>query len=149
MASNFIWEWHSRIKAVELEFVVVRAAVAQLVKAVESGDARLPANIDGGNVRDATRNLEGTYLVRLFAAFESGLRSYWGTVRGTEPQTRDLIDAVAALREIPLATRDEVHAVREYRNGLIHERAELPGPVPLTTANKRLNTYFARLPQTW
>lgn len=94
-------------------------------------------------------NLEATYLIRLFAAFETGLRSYWQSVRPTVPPVKDLIDSVTARREISLDSRDEVHQVREYRNSLVHETDEEIEPVTLADAQSRLSRFFSKLPFEW
>ena len=58
--------------------------------------------------------LELTYIIRLFAEFETGLRLFWPTARGTEPpgRTRDLVDGIAATRRIPFQELVNAHAVR-------------------------------------
>ena len=55
---------------------------------------------DYHNFRD---NLEPTYLIRLFAEFEAGLREAWALAfrQTTSPRMRDLIDSFAARRLIP------------------------------------------------
>ena len=61
------------MRAVENEYRAVRIAVNRLKSAVAHdpsvlGNEPKPANLGG-----ADRNLEGTYLVRLFAEFEIGV----------------------------------------------------------------------------
>jgi len=138
-----------RIKAVEREFLAARRAVDDLIAALESGTTTLPPNTKVRDVHTMSDNLEGTYLVRLFAAFESGLRDFWTTIKDTSPQAKDLIDSIAARREIPAPTRDNVHEVRVYRNSLIHEPDDDVSPVSLKDARSRLCTFFARLPEQW
>lgn len=149
MAAHRRYDWHARIAGVELEFVAARAAADALICGLERGDIARPRNPDAWDVPGMSANLEGTYLIRLFAAFEAGLRSYWGVVRGTEPQARDLIEAVGAKRSVPPADREAVHNVREYRNSLIHERSQEPEPLTMADARGRLQRYFARLPERW
>ncbi len=63
-------------------------------------------------------NLEATYLIRLFAEFESALRDAWKSVgRDTQSRTFDLLDALASRSRVPEDVRREAHRVREYRNG--------------------------------
>jgi hypothetical protein len=95
--------------------------------------------------------LEGTYIIRLFAEFETGLRLFWPTARGTDPpaRTRDLIDGVAATRRVPNGERLNAHAVREYRNFLVHERDEEVVPISIVEARGYLCRFFAFLPPTW
>lgn len=142
-------DWHNRIVAVGLEFVAARRAADDLLKGLAGGAARPPAGTKVQDVDRMSENLEGTYLIRLFAAFESGLRSYWGTLRDTTPLTEQLIDSIATKRRIPDADRDEVHVVRDCRNGLVHERDQEPEPVALGVARGRLQKFFSRLPDGW
>ena len=51
-------------------------------------------------MRGLSVRLEGTYVIRLFAEFETGLRLYWATIRQTEPPTQHLLDGIAARRAI-------------------------------------------------
>ena len=142
-------EWLERIKAVGREFLVAREAVGRFLVVLEHDPTELPADTKMGDANAAATNLEGTYLLRLFAAFESGLRSYWASIRTTKPPVRDLVDSIAGDRDVSDSLRDEVHEVREYRNGLVHESDEEAEPVPLADARRRLCTFFARLPDNW
>jgi len=138
-----------RIKATAREFLVARRAADRFAVELERDSSLLPAE---AKMRDAVAmsdNLEGTYLLRLFAAFESGLRSYWATIRTTKPPVRDLLDSIAGDRDVPDNVCDEVHEVRNYRNALVHETDEEIEPVPLADARRRLCTFFARLPDNW
>lgn len=149
MATNTRQEWHRRIKDVELEFVAARLAVDALIAALDRGTVTLPAGAKVRDVRRMSENLEGTFFIRLFAAFESGLRSYWETVRDTVPPSRDVIDAIAARRRIDDGTRLLVHTVRGYRNSLVHEGEEASDPIPLATARGHLQQFFGWLPPEW
>jgi hypothetical protein len=142
-------EWLERIKAVEREYIVARKAVDDFIRALESKTSELPPNTKLRDVHTMSDNLEGTYLIRLFAAFESGLRSYWRTVKDTVPVAADLIDGVAARRTIPDDTRDDAHEVRRYRNSLVHDIDSESDPVAMDDARSRLCTFFARLPDNW
>ena len=96
--------------------------------------------------RDAWRT---TYLIRLFAEFETGLRLYWATIRETEPPTQHLLDGIAASCDIPPGRLADAHAVREYRNSLVHERDEGMAPISIAEARGSLCRFFAFLPPTW
>ncbi len=142
-------EWLERIKAVVREFLVARRAADLFATAAERDPSELPTGTKLRDAQAASANLEGTYLLRLFAAFESGLRSYWATIRTTKPPVRDLLDSIAGDRKVPDELRDEVHEVREYRNALVHETDEEVEPVSLAEVRRRLCTFFARLPDNW
>ncbi|MFO0825545.1 MAG: hypothetical protein U0792_20895 [Gemmataceae bacterium] len=138
-----------RIKGVERELLTARKAVDEFIAALKSGDAELPPNTKLRDAETMSENLEGTYLIRLFAAFESGLRSYWATFKDTTPPSKDLIDSIAGRRGIPDDTREDVHAVREYRNSLVHENESETTPIEIGESRSRLCTFFARLPDQW
>ena len=97
----------------------------------------------------ASVRLEGTYVIRLFAEFETGLRLFWATIRETEPPTQHLLDGIAARRAIPPERLANAHAVREYRNSLVHERDEEVAPISIAEAQGYLCRFFAFLPPTW
>jgi hypothetical protein len=149
MATHRRIDWHERIKAVGREYGVARQAVDDYVAALQRGDAALPPNTQRRDANTMAENLEGTYLIRLFSAFETGLRSYWQSVRDTIPPAKDLIDSVTARHEISIDWCDEVHEVREYRNSLVHESDEEVDPVPLAEAQGRLSRFFSKLPFEW
>jgi hypothetical protein len=128
-------------------------AVERLKSQIVS-DPSLLEKDDRARLRDADRNLEGTYLVRLFAAFEAALRSY-DRARHNDP-TRDvvaavLIDSISGRRGQGISTtvRNGAHAVRELRNYWAHENEVMPDPMTLAQARARLQTYLAWLPEEW
>lgn len=103
---------------------------------------------DFHNFRD---NLAPTYLIRLFAEFEAGLREAWSLAFGqtTSPRMQDLIDSFAARRLIPAPWRAAAHDVRAYRNALVHEGGADAPPIELAEASGRLCRFFSYLPDDW
>src|SRR5438309_6546766 len=74
---NRRFDWHEHIKDVEGEYQTARVAVDRLKAALVATPDLLKKKDEARRyLRHADRNLEGTYLVRLFAAFEAALRSY-------------------------------------------------------------------------
>jgi|SRR6266852_4367428 len=142
-------EWQSRIKAVEREYVAMRQAADRFRQAALIDPTILHVNLRYGEIVVATKNLEGTYVVRLFAEFETGARQYWNVNRDTFPKTVDLLDGLAARCGIPDPQRENAHLVRDYRNGLLHEREDQPEPIPIATARSFLCHYFSFLPPHW
>lgn len=71
------------------------------------------------------------------------------TTWGTHPRTFDLLDGLAARCGIPDTQRDSAHAVREYRNGLVHEREDDPVVIAIGQARHDLCHFFSYLPQEW
>ena len=149
MAQNRRDEWHTRIKAVEREFIAARKAADDFLAALDKGTTTLPPDTKIRDANAMSDNLEGTYLIRLFAAFESGLRSYWVTLRDSKPPVTDLIDAIAARRAIPDDWRDDAHSVRKYRNQLVHESDSEVEEVGIAVARGALQRFFSRLPEEW
>ena len=98
---------------------------------------------------NAAKRLEGTYIIRLFAEFETGLRLFWMTIKPTEPSTRALLDGIAARRGIPTDPLASAHTVRVYRNTLVHERDEEVAPISIGGARSHLCRFFAFLPESW
>ena len=109
----------------------------------------LEGNLRHGEIVVASKNLEGTYVIRLFAEFETGARQYWAANWDTDPKTVDLLNGLAARCEIPDTQRDNAHLVREYRNALVHEREEKPEVVPIAVARSYLCHFFSFLPPRW
>jgi hypothetical protein len=141
-----------RINAIGREFEIAQLAAKHFLKLLRTEPRLL---LDGKlKQADATRfetTLGDTYLLRLFAEFEEGLRGWWrhGLGRATEIRTFQLINSVAARRSVPDDDRDDVHAVREYRNALIHEESDDVDPVPFLEAKHFLCKFFSRLPENW
>jgi hypothetical protein len=100
-------------------------------------------------VAESTGHLEGTYVMRLFAEFETGAREYWDATWGTDAKTADLLTGLAARRGIPEIHCDNADLVRDYRNSLVHEREEQPDPIPIDMVRKYLCTFFSFLPAQW
>ncbi len=105
----------------------------------------------GWRVRDLKSwrsNLEATFLIRMYAEFEAGLRDVWrGYYRQTtRPPMKDLLDAISTRRIIPESTVGRVNEVRLYRNHLIHEESEDFEIVPLDEARAALSRFLGRLP---
>jgi len=119
-------EWQSRIKAVEREYVAMRQAADRFQRAALDDPTILQGNLRHGEIVVAAIHLEATYIIRLFAEFETGARQYWNSKWDTEPRTVDLLNGLAARCGIPDTQRDNAHSVRDYRNSLLHERADLP-----------------------
>lgn len=150
-----LFEWFDRLKFVEREFRAVSSAVGDLRNAVRDG--KLSA-LNRTTLRDldaAFDRLEPTYLIRLWAEFETAARSYYASLtHDQESRIRavDLINTVAAVRRgraIAEAVRVQVHGVREYRNSLVHERDAPVLPVFLVEARRRLNTFLGKFPKHW
>lgn len=105
------------------------------------------------DVRRAAGDLEATYFIRLFAAFEGVLKEHLAknhpAVRVADDASAAwLIDRVAARQGPPVGTplRARVHDVRRYRNSLVHAGGRTPAFVSLPEALGRLTRFVDRLP---
>jgi len=143
-------DWQLRIKAVERRFLAIRIGKDRLQDEVRRAPAILKGRVDPRDLTRAAEDLEGTYLTRMFAEFETGLRQYWETISDTHPKTKDLLDSLAARCRMGNDQRGNAHRVREYRNSLTHEREdEDVDPIPIAEARGYLCTFFSFLPREW
>jgi len=142
--------WLAIIKSVERECSMLQLAAERLIIQSSRDPTILPKRRTASkDLRDAFENLEGTYLIRLFAEFETGLRLYWITIKRTHPRTKDLINGSAASRRASPELVTAIHAIREYRNLLVHQRRVAISPVGLATARSACCQFLSRLPESW
>jgi hypothetical protein len=148
------FDWHERVRAVENEYRSVRIAVDRLKATVAHDPTVLKNDPTPANLSVACRNLEGTYLVRLFAEFESALRSY-DRARHNDPTLKTdasiLIDMIGGRRGqgISANVRHGAHVVRRVRNHWAHERDATPEPMSIAEARARLQVFLSWLPEEW
>jgi hypothetical protein len=118
-----------RIAAVAKEYLAAKSA-AHLLKAQLQADPQYGRE-HGWEARDGAAfdaNLESTYIIRLYAEFEAGLRDYWANhlKRTTYPPMVQLLQSLADQR-FSLDRLEDADAVRQYRNFLVHDEvANLP-----------------------
>ncbi len=154
--ANDRYERIDYIRSVERQYLVVSAAMERLAIAVADGRDVMPPNTSVRDLVASRRQLEATFLIRMWAEFESAVRSYHGWLQNDpSPRVRaiDLVNSVFAGRHgraVLDRVRTEVHEVREYRNALVHDRDEVVLPVELSEARRRLNVYLGtKLPERW
>jgi hypothetical protein len=139
------------MRAIEREWRVASIAAENLGEYPRANPSVLAreqlGTTDYRNFRD---NLEPTYLIRIFAEFEAGMREAWERAfhQATTPRMRDLIDSKSARCIISQDRRDCIHVVRTYRNALIHEGGRFE-PVGLRESCGWLCRSFSRLPHEW
>ncbi len=146
-----------RVKGAERESYVVAAAVDHSGRAVQSDDARLPSQTSPRDLVTAADKVESTDMIRMWAEFETALRSFRRHITGDSDDrisTDNLIDWTAGVRQgraISVDVRDDVHEVRAYRNHLVHERDDQdpPDAISIAVARTRLNTLLHCLPIRW
>lgn len=69
-------EWQSRFKAVEREYLSARNATDYLLTTSQQNPGVLAGDLKFRDVMHMSERLEGTYLIRLFAEFETALRLF-------------------------------------------------------------------------
>jgi hypothetical protein len=149
------FDWHQHITEVLGEYKSARVAFDRLRDAVAATPDIMKAYPDAReHLGDAHEHLEGTYLVRLFAAFEAALRSYDRAKHNDpirETAASVMIDEIGGKRGRGIQTgiRDDVHEVRRVRNSWAHESDEDPGPMTIDEARRRLQRYLSELPDEW
>jgi hypothetical protein len=137
------------------EYRSARVAVDRLKAAVAATPDLLNRDPEARkHLRAAHGNLEGTYIIRLFAAFEAALRSY-DRARHNDPgrnaRASAMIDAIGGKRGRGVRTgvRQGAHDVRRVRNFWAHESDEDPGPMTIDEARARLQTFLSERPEEW
>ncbi|MBV8193215.1 MAG: hypothetical protein JO339_38760 [Alphaproteobacteria bacterium] len=127
----------------------MRLAVDRLREVALPDPTILRGRFKVGDIDEASGLLEGTYIVRLFAEFETALRSFWATLRDTHPMTEQLLDSLASTQRVPYDDLKNAHKARDFRNGLVHERADQVEPIPIATFRRYLLLYPHHLPPRW
>lgn len=141
------YEWLERVKAVEREYSAMRRAADDLLRRVRIDSSELGRDLRQRDLVRAADRLEATYVIRLFAEFETALREYWPVMRTTNPPNRvsDLIDGLASTCRIGTDAVRRSHEVRQYRNALVHERDDTGDALPIGDARSRLCIFLSRL----
>ena len=107
-------EWQSRIKSVETEYKAMRQASERFKKMALDDPSILEIGSEHRHLVTACAKLESTYLIRLFAEFETGVRQYWATQKSKRPNTTDLLKGTASRRHIPTTELELADSVRKY-----------------------------------
>jgi hypothetical protein len=134
---------------VEREFLAIRNATDHFLQATQQDPTILQGYLRYREIVVASSKLEGTYVLRLFAEFETGARQFWFANWNTYPKTFDLLEGLAARCGIPDAPRENAHLVRDYRNSLVHEREIEMDPISIAVARHHLCYFFSFLPPKW
>lgn len=150
------FDWHQHITEVWSEHRAARTAIDRLMIAVATTPDLLKNDpVAREYLRQARENLEGTYIVRLFAAFEAALRSYDRTRRGDPTRITDaatMIDEIGGKRGrgIQADIRERAHDARRARNYWAHESDQPPDPMlTIDEVRSRLQAYLSNLPDEW
>jgi hypothetical protein len=77
MAHN-LYVWIRRIKTIEREYSAMRLAVDRLLEGARRDPTILTGDLKLYDIINASERLEGTYIIRLFAEFETRARCQVG-----------------------------------------------------------------------
>jgi hypothetical protein len=145
-------QWIVWIRAVERE----GEAAAYALDLLEAQLKRDPSSLKkrGLGQRDFAelqRHRETTYLVRMFAEFEIGLREAWSRVYGetSHPRMVDLLVALGSRRRMPNERLSDAHRVRVCRNAILHDESEAAASLTIQEARRYLCRFFSFLPEVW
>jgi hypothetical protein len=141
-----------RMRAIEREWLVASIAAEDLEGRLRANPSALVGEeLKFTDFRDFRDNLELTYLIRLFAEFEAGLREAWAIAlhQTTSPRMQDLVDSIAARCLIAPEWRDRVHDIRDCRNALVHEGCVDVRLIGLRAECSDLCRFFSGLPHRW
>ena len=139
-----------RIKAVEREHRAIRVATDYRLAAIGNDPAIVQGHGERPDIKKASDNLEGTYIVRIFSEFETALQHFIRVFQIRKPRTtKALVNRVRARGKIPQDVADDVHRVRDFRNALVHERSAPADPVTIREATSSLCTFLSRVQGMW
>ena len=144
-------DWIRSLKAIEHEYRVAHLAMRRLADQARRDPTLLDRDMRFRGIDEALRNLNGTYAIRLFAEFETGLRQFWVATR-IEPEPRriaEIIDRVAARHGIDYVELANAHRSRRYRNRQVHDNDEEGETLPVSDCRSFLCTFLGRMPVTW
>ena len=141
-----------RIKVLQTMFRAAKASVDHFHRASLSNPTLIHGyDLQVREIRDCAIGLEDTYLVRAFAEFEIALRDYWengGRKRDTHPPVKQLINSLGSKFSVRYDNLQNVHSIRDYRNGLMHG-GDNPPKVTLADAIIYLCGFLYQLPWAW
>jgi hypothetical protein len=141
-----------RMKAVEREFRVAIVSRDHLAGALAKNPSVLTKqNLNQADFEALKENLASTYLIRLFAEFETGLREYWKrrSKKKVIPRVSDMMKSISSSRGIDHQDMENADIVRKYRNKLVHEEDSEARVVDVGEARRFLCVFFSSLPEDW
>jgi hypothetical protein len=145
----------NRIRDVRDEYRSTVFALSHTLISIESDSSllnTLTEPLAPQQLRNSAKNVEMTYLLRLFATFEGTLRDYWAAARPSprprRTQMQILMNRVVILCQIPSRVADDAHAVREFRNAVVHPQIAV-SPLTFDQCKSRLAFFLSYLPRQW
>lgn len=144
-------DWIRNLKAIEHEYRVALIAMRRLADQARHDPNILERDMRVRGIGEALGNLNGTYAMRLFGEFETGLRKFWVTTR-IEPEPRgiaEIIDRIAARHGVGHDELTNAHRSRQYRNRQIHDNEEEGETIEVRDFRSFLCTFLGKMPLTW
>ena len=131
--------WMGRIKAVEREYGAIRFGTDRLIVAAKENPSILMGQVGRPDIGTASARLEGTYIIRVFAEFETALQHFIRAFHLRKPKARDATS--------PAVTREQdsfsVGQVRDW------SRYRLPSCVslffPPSVPDAKMDEYPGRI----
>jgi hypothetical protein len=143
-----------RLAAVRDEYRAARLSLARAISDFGRDSAFVQELEELGlgfsHLKRCYEHVEFTYTIRLFSDFEAVLLDFWqtGLRRRSVPGAQVLIDRVADRRRISPAHRAGAHAVREFRNQVIHDSLRR-ATLSFFVCKMHLSRYLSWLPESW
>jgi len=147
------YQCYARLDRVLTEYYAATFSTAHVLDRLSRGETGIlprPASFSPRDIRTCSQNLEITYLLRLFGAFEGILRDYWAAQRKkvTRVMAETLVACAGAKTGASQTTIDEVQEVREQRNLIVHHDHALLS-ISIEECNSRLSTFVSYMPKDW
>ena len=142
-----------QIEGTESEYRAAELALEYLLPQIRADPTRWRRHhVTVSDVVRSRKAIEATYIVRLFAEFETALKAYWKHVKkqSTWPRIHvgTLIDNLAARHYVRGEVVTDAHEVRRCRNKLVHEAPT--GPVlSLPHCRSCVCRFLSFLPPNW
>lgn len=150
--------WAGRVKDAEREYKAVRIGLDWLLDAHpdeihDLAERREWDDTAAADLYAADRNLDATYLIRMYSVFERAVSSYWRTLPGNAGRSVEgdaLLDEIRMDRRILDDVANKAQAVRIHRNHLVHRRIEDHAEAMVfPDARHDLLTFLDKLPDAW
>lgn len=139
------------LKSIEHEYRVALLAMNRLEVQARLDPTVLDNDMRVRGIGEALSNLNGTYAIRLFAEFETGLRVFWVATRNEPEPSRvaEIIDRIASRYGIGDEERTNAHRSRSYRNRQIHANQEKDETIKVSECRRFLCCFLGKMPSTW
>jgi len=144
-------DWIRGLKDIVHEYRVALIAMRRLKDHATHDPTILDRDMRVRGIDEALNNLNGTYVIRLFAEFETGLRTFWTRTRADEEPSRiaEILDRIASRPGIGYDVLTNAHRSRQYRNRQIHDTEEQGETIEVEDCKRFLCNFLARLPKSW